>query len=197
MNFRFILSILLILILQEARAQTLSNVEVDPGLIPLPARRTQILSSLESITGISFSYAANQFDNIVISELPENKTQLDQLLQLIFFDYQVQITTTSPGKWVLQIREIYISISGYVMDAQSGEVLPGVLIYQPSTGNYTSSDVKGFYYMECRPGPLELEVRILGYEIMHYRDETYKSIIRNFKLAVVANNLPPVIIQEK
>ena len=30
------------------------------------------------------------------------------------------------------------------MDAQTGEVLPGVLIYQPATGNYTSTDVKGF-----------------------------------------------------
>lgn len=197
MSFRFILSILLILIIQDLGAQIPSKVEVDPKLIPLPARRTQILSSLESITGISFSYAANQFDNIVINELPENETQLDQLLQRIFYDYQVQISITTPGKWVLQIKEIYISISGYVMDAQTGEVLPGVLIYQPSTGNYTSTDVKGFYYMESRPGPLELEVRILGYEIMHYQDETYKSIIRNFKLAVVANNLPPVIIQEK
>ncbi len=197
MNLRLFVSILITLFVAAVHAQNTAGIEIDSRKIPLPARRSQILESIQNITGVSFSYAANQFDNIVMAELPEGEMQLETLLQKIFFDYHLQVAVTSPGKWVLQIKEARISISGYVMDAQTGEVLPGVLIYQPATGNYTSTDVKGFYYMECRPGPLELEVRILGYEIMRYTDEVYKSIIRSFRLAVVTTNLPPVIIQEK
>jgi len=182
---------------QAVRAQTIPAIPIDPADIPLPARRTQVLTSLEQLSGISLSYAANQFDNIVITELPSEPSDLYSILGKVFFDYQVQVSVTSQEKWVLQIKEARISISGYTLDATTGEVLPGVLIYQPTTGNYTTSDVKGFYYIECRPGQLEFEIRMLGYEIMRHREEPYKSIIRSFRLSIVPNTLPAVVIQEK
>lgn len=197
MTIRIILVFGLFCLSQVAWAQTLPNISINPADIPLPAKRTQILTSLERISGISLSYAANQFDNVVITDLPAGTSDLYSILEKVFFDYQIQVAATSPEKWVLQIKEARISVSGYTLDAGTGEILPGVLIYQPTTGNYTTSDVKGFYYIECRPGTLELEVRMLGYEIMRHREETYKSIIRSFRLAIVPNTLPAVVIQEK
>ena len=152
MTLRLILVLSLFYCSHSVWAQTLPVIPVDPSEIPLPARRTQVLTSLEQLSGISISYAANQFDNIVITDLSQSLPDLYSIIGRLFYDYQIHIAITSPDKWVLQIKEARISISGYTLDASTGEILPGVLIYQPSTGNYTTSDVKGFYYIECRPG---------------------------------------------
>ncbi|HMT00023.1 MAG TPA: hypothetical protein PKA12_14815, partial [Saprospiraceae bacterium] len=144
MTLRLILVLSFFYCSQAVWAQTIPAIPIDPADIPLPARRTQVLTSLEQLSGISLSYAANQFDNIVITELPSESSDLYSILGKVFFDYQVHVSVTSQEKWVLQIKEARISISGYTLDATTGEVLPGVLIYQPTTGNYTTSDVKGF-----------------------------------------------------
>ena len=84
MNLRLFVSILITLFVAAVHAQNTAGIEIDSRKIPLPARRSQILESIQNITGVSFSYAANQFDNIVMAELPEGEMQLETLLQKYF-----------------------------------------------------------------------------------------------------------------
>ena len=91
MTLRLILVLIFFYCSQAVWAQTLPAIPIDPADIPLPSRRTQVLTSLEQLSGISLSYAANHFDNIVITELPLCPSGLYSILEKVFFYYQLQV----------------------------------------------------------------------------------------------------------
>ncbi|MBK8700589.1 MAG: TonB-dependent receptor plug domain-containing protein [Saprospiraceae bacterium] len=170
---------------------------IKTSVIDLPQRRTAIIKQIEQFAGIIVSYSSTQFEDEVIETLPADEVDLQSLLTHIFQGYNVELTPLGENKFVLNVRELRISISGYIMDDNSGEVLPGVIVYQPNTGKFTTTDTKGFYFMECKPGKIYLEIQILGYEPIRYEAFQQKSFIRNHRLSIVPNTLPPVIIYEK
>ena len=133
-------------------AQNTAGIEIDSRKIPLPARRSQIPGIHSEHYRRHFPYTANQFDNIVMAELPEGEMQLETLLQNIL-DYHLQVAVAGRKCRSNQRgQDQYIRLH---VDADRWSIAR-VLIYQPATGNYTSTDVKVFT-MECRQGPLELK----------------------------------------
>jgi hypothetical protein len=74
---------------------------------------------------------------------------------IITFVFLISINTNAQNSFVL---------SGFVKDATSGEVLPGVSIFEESTNNGTTTDGNGFYSIKLNKGEHYLTISFLGYE---------------------------------
>jgi len=56
------------------------------------------------------------------------------------------------------------TLSGTVVDASSGETLPGASVQVPSTGSGTAADAQGQFTLRLEPGNYEVRVSFVGYQ---------------------------------
>ena len=181
---RLLLSIWLLLAFDiYLLAQSLPEILISPNEIELPQKRSGIIATIENLKQITISYSGSQFADETIKVLPEQAKDLKSFLEFIFSDYHISLTAITDFKYVLTMKEAKINISGFVLDSLTGEVLPGAIIHQPSTGNFTSTDEKGFFYFECKPGFLQLQVHILGYSVFDFEEKKDKIIFLQFHAA--------------
>jgi hypothetical protein len=69
-----------------------------------------------------------------------------------------------------------ITISGYVKDAQNGEMLVGATIVVKGTGKGTITNVYGFFSLELLPGENTLQFGFLGYQPAELTFETGRQV---------------------
>jgi len=87
-----------------------------------------------------------------------------------------------------------LTISGYVKDAESGEVLPGTAISVKSTTTGTLANQYGFYSLSLRPAKYLLEIRYLGYKVIEKTVELDKDITLNVDLVPESKQIEEVVI---
>jgi len=137
---------------------------------------SEILSEISQQTGLHFSYnpqsiPVNQKINISF----ENKTArfvLDEILpplNIRYFETENQIilkinkTLPDEGK-SNQEKTTYYTISGYVRDSLSGEVMIGANIYDKISGKGTSTNGYGFFSITLAQGKYQMYFSLLGYQ---------------------------------
>lgn len=76
----------------------------------------------------------------------------------------------------------YFTISGYVKDKNTGEVLIGVSIYDKSTYKGTVSNAYGFYSLSLPSGKYTLTASFVGYESVSFEIDLVKNISNDFFL---------------
>ena len=78
------------------------------------------------------------------------------------------------------------TISGFVLDTETGENLIGVSIYNPASGQGTATNAYGFYSLTLPQDSVTLVVSYVGYERLSYN--TYLSSNREQNFNLVASN---------
>jgi hypothetical protein len=157
------------------------NILIYPGEITPNQNRTAILAEVCLLKKIIISYSSSQFENSIVQVLPQVPLDLNLFFAEVFDDYVVTINKISEDKYTLSTKESSLSISGYI-SSTIGEVLPGATIINKTTGYVVSSDEKGFYFLESKPGKIDIEIRYVGHSSVQFHDVRKKSFIQNFSL---------------
>lgn len=125
----------------------------------------EVLSELSEKYNIAFSYGN---DLVPLQQKVSIKAQ-DQSLRQVLDGLLKNTGTryTAIGSQVIlqparRTKEEWVIISGHVTDASSGENLAGATVSNGAAG--TASNVYGFYSLRVPAGPVQLQVRYLGYE---------------------------------
>ena len=144
-----------------------------------------ILEQLEKQTNYSFVY--NETVNL------NHKKRIsiqDQLLPAVL----EHIFSQTPISWKINKNHIIltlkkaepvtqkVTISGYITDSESSEVLIGANIYDQLSALGTTTNEFGFYSLTLPPGEVDLRYSYLGYETENLKVEIYESKKTNIRL---------------
>jgi hypothetical protein len=81
-----------------------------------------------------------------------------------------------------QAQQTRYTINGFIRDSQSGENLIGVSIYNPKTGQGTSTNNYGFYSITQPQDSVTLIISYVGYERLTFKVNLNRNIEQNFSL---------------
>ncbi|MFD2514457.1 TonB-dependent receptor plug domain-containing protein [Pontibacter locisalis] len=128
-----------------------------------------VLTELSERYNIPFSYGNDLVPlqrkiNITAENQPLRQV-LDKILQGTRTHYSIigSQVILHPARNTTNKNE-RLTISGHVIDATSGESLAGATITNGTLGSV--SNTFGFYSLAVPPGPMQLQVRYLGYEVL-------------------------------
>lgn len=94
-----------------------------------------------------------------------------------------------------QLRSI--SISGYVIDQETGEHLPGAVIFDKNQNVASVSNNFGFYSISLKRDSIDLQVSFIGYQTFHYTEYTNNDLYLDVKLERQTRKLDEVVISSQ
>ncbi|WP_431216681.1 carboxypeptidase-like regulatory domain-containing protein [Puia sp. P3] len=160
---------LLTMLARPSYAQEKSDSLVTVSLKDRPFQ--EALSIIESRIHYKFAYSTELASGQKNISVKVSRMTLPDFLHVIFDG--TTITWQMIGdQIVLQgpLPLAKITLSGYVKDARTGELLIGASIYLPSAGTGVLSNSYGFYSITAQPADtLELEISYVGYKSMSRR----------------------------
>ena len=89
------------------------------------------------------------------------------------------------------------TLSGYVYDAQNGETLIGVTLYDKKSGQGATTNPYGFFSLSLPQDTLSLRVSYIGYETIFRTIHHYKSDRIDFNLSPKAETLKEVVVTDE
>ncbi|GGH28027.1 TonB-dependent receptor [Sphingobacterium alkalisoli] len=95
------------------------------------------------------------------------------------------------------IAQEKITISGYVKDAASGEVLIGAVVQIKGTQSVTSTNNYGYYALQVAEPSVELFVSFVGYQVLEQSVNVTENKRYNFELVSLENQLEEVVVSMK
>lgn len=100
--------------------------------------------------------------------------------------------------WVCSFGQATVTLSGFIKEAGSGELLPGVSVFIPGTTHGTVSNTYGFYSLTIPASPDSLEVVFssVGYETYYYHWRVAADLSLNLSLKS-ATDLEEVVVSAR
>ncbi len=163
-------------------AGQVSTVPITIQVDSVPLRN--VLNLIEDQTKLSFSYSSRLIDDSDIVTLHVNRETLDNVLERLFGEQKIRFevverqivlkkarrlrvgvgaTVSSPG---LEEAQVQFTISGYVKDSRTGEVLIGATISIPGGLEGTITNNYGFYSLTLKKEVKQLFCSYVGYRLM-------------------------------
>lgn len=99
-----------------------------------------------------------------------------------------------PDTNVLQEK---FTVSGYVRDAETGEVLVGVTVIESSLGVGAATDQEGFYSLTLPAGIRELQLSYIGYVSLSHKLNVARDLKHDFVMESSETMLDGIIIEGK
>jgi len=142
----------------------------------------EVLDRIEAQTGLSFSYSTRLIDEQEIVSLNVTEVSLEEALAELFRERRVEFELVEQQIVLRRARRarenvlpdaamdgsdtavLKHTVSGYVRDAASGEVLIGATVSIPGGNTGTISNPYGFYSMTFRREVAELRCSYVGYQ---------------------------------
>ena len=157
----------------------------------------QVLAALTEKHNIAFSYSNSLVPLQQKVSIQADKKPLRQVLDEVLngsgtryslIGSQVILQPAPPIQ-----KNKRVTISGYVIDAASGEALPGAVVTEGVTGS--STNTYGFYSLQVPYGQTQLHARYLGYAPLQIQfAPVHQDTVITLKLQALANNLNEVAI---
>lgn len=165
-----------------AQSVSLSGIYVDIDVTDKPFR--EVLSSVESQIPLKFAYSTD-----LIQEQKNVSITAKHMLLGDFLTTLLQGTSLTyriiGNQIVLQhlLAPPRITLSGYVKDSLSGELLIGATFYLPESNTGTLSNNYGFYSVSIEPADsVEVEVSYVGYKPKTKRISAHEKKVLSFNL---------------
>ncbi|WP_062052907.1 TonB-dependent receptor [Aquimarina longa] len=148
--------------------------------------------------GVKLTYSSNDFDFNRKIILSKNNYNLKELLEVVIANRDIRIIELK-GKIVLTSQPINssdkITISGFIKENSTKEVLIGATVYVKGTNKGTVANSYGFYSLSLPRNKYILEISYVGFEKQKIEiDLTKTNLTQNFYL-IEENKLDPVIIK--
>ena len=155
-----------LLFAEPVSAQNIYTVEIH--LVVKDNTLKQIFTIIEGSTGFSFTYSSRKIKLDQQIDVRDDHKNLGALLDyiaretgLVFRQMNENILVKENEKGPSALNG---TVRGRIIDAGTGEVLPGATITMKGTTQGTTSDINGEYLLRVQPGEVELEVSYLGYK---------------------------------
>jgi TonB-dependent receptor len=163
----------------------------------------QIFSIIEAKTDFTFSYSSKKIDlnkSVIINNEYKN---LGKLLEFVSAQSAIVIKQMDNILMVRAADEPTMRkaaatgiLRGRIIDAQLNDVLPGASIIQKGTGNGTTSDVNGIFFLRVPAGDVSIEVSYIGFQkfeqVVNVPDNGVLEV--EFKLTSDVTQLKDVIV---
>jgi len=163
-------------------------------LVSLHVRNMNLHDALQKLTkqlNVGLSYSADFEEAGFVTKSVQNRELyevLDELLENTNFEYTVSenrdalVIRQKSDKEDLVLRE---TVRGRVVDAQTGEPLPGVNILIAGTSSGTSTDSEGFFELTVDDLQASLIVSFIGYESQTVDIAGREEVNINLNLSVI------------
>ncbi|MCB8998519.1 MAG: TonB-dependent receptor [Bacteroidales bacterium] len=154
---------------QDAKLQKKINISLKEVSLP------EALQELSLKTGASFSYNPDRIDSLKLITISAHDMSLQEILNRILPEMDLEYLVVE-GKIVLkksrnksgQTQEVsekrLFTLSGFMKDQSSGEVLIGGSVSLPGMPTGCTSNEYGFYSMQLPEGEYEILYSYLGYQ---------------------------------
>ena len=172
-----------------------SSCQID-GSLPIP----QILKNIEKKCGITINYCPGHIRNTKLSETTFQNLTSRNWLNLICQSENLKMIVSGSQVYLIKAaksnsaNEYLISISGFIKDAENGEVLPGSSI----TGNNTSfgqfADNSGYFNLKIPNDIQSVTFSYVGYHPLIIQKKDFKNGISGNIYLRRASNLKEIII---
>lgn len=155
--FYLLLSIMLLARLLPAQPGLQQSLSLQLDNVPI----SDALLEISSLSGVDILFSSHFFSSDQRVSISVNSASLDQVLEQCLANTGIGFQLKDG--WITLYRQEY-TISGYVVDAKTGERLVGANIMLPgaNTGTYTNS--YGFFSLTLPRGEYEMLVSYLGYQ---------------------------------
>ena len=182
----------------SARAQDMvpSKIQLSLDFMDMPLNK--VLSIIEHQTSFKFAYNSELVAKQKNVTLKVQNTSLSKLLLLLFKNSNISYSITD-NQIILQEMSLppKITISGYIKERKSGELLPSAIIYLPESKAGASTNGYGFYSITTNQSDsLELMISYVGYKRVSVNVNARKSFGMNFNLAEDEILLDPVLVRK-
>jgi len=157
-----------LLIAKDGNAQNMYDVSVK-----ITAQNNtvgELFSQIEEKTKFSFTYSPTEVNLNQRVTLTEKENSLGKILDKITKDASLRfrqhnsiIAVKSLTKTAARAEEAVGTVTGKVIDAQSGEGLPGANIRITGTNAGTVTDLNGDFSLRAPEGEIELEISYIGF----------------------------------
>ncbi|MFZ1705978.1 MAG: TonB-dependent receptor, partial [Saprospiraceae bacterium] len=156
---------------------------------------------LESEKNITISYSSSSINDQNEVYIKEGVYSIEDFLYILLDDFNITLTFNPPDKILilpgkLNKKEINYTLTGYVKDALSNEILMGAVIVCGTCSQYTISNAAGFYSMDIPSGQQLIEVHYLGYKILQKSVDVFNQTQLNLYLQF-QNELPELTISRE
>lgn len=168
----------------------------------------KVLGEINSKTGISFSYSESKIPiktkvSIKAKQKPVNKV-LDELLIPLNIEYIItenqvvlKAAKTIPAPEKPHPAQKRYTISGYLYDKGSGEVLIGANVYELQIKQGTTTNAYGFFSLSLPQGEYTLTSSMIGYQPQQFHVKLDKNISYKAELEIQALEIPEIeIVQD-
>ena len=158
----------------------------------------QLLKEISQQSGLDFSYNSRLIDEHAYLEFSVSDKRLKECLDILAEKLGVRYVLVEDQiilKPLKQKQRNYITLSGFVSDASTGEVLIGakVLLASESRGVYTNEF--GYYVLTLAPGQHQISYSYLGYEKKVLSLDLLQGTKQNILLKQSAFQLSEIVIK--
>lgn len=170
MRLKFLL-VFLITSFWQIQAQNILEKRVDLELTDLYPE--QALLELSSQSGVEMSFSKSFFKGQDKLNLKLNNVSLEEAIQAILGDAKVQFKVLN-GRIVF-FRAKKISLSGYVVDRESGESLISATVFDTIQKVGVITNEYGYFSLQLDQGPAQLVASFVGYEAVYFKPSSSSS----------------------
>ena len=161
-----------------------------------------VLDMIKSQTDLDFSYNPNSIDPSTIVSLSAKETPVEKVISSLCkklrANYSIIDNTVIlvPKKESETQEEEKLTISGFISDKESGEVLIGATVSLKGTNRGVITNEFGYYSLPLKAGYYSLVYSYIGYEQLGLIETLTKSIKKDVELELGAIDLPDVIVDQ-
>jgi hypothetical protein len=161
-----------------------------------PDSLIRVLLKLQQKTGTNFSFDPDLLRKYQVKEINADRTPLRSILQNIVSGTRLNFAMVGNDIVITAIKPEKRTIHGHVADRSNGEVLIGATVYIPELKAGVLTNQYGFYALNIPEGDYEISVSNLGYQTKKIPVKLREDYQLEVELAVEANNLSEVKIQQ-
>jgi len=195
---RHVIQCLLIICLGMASAFAQPDLSKKMSMNVIGGRLEYVLQEISKTADVELSYSSKKIDlsqNVSIQKTNASLAEiLNELVRQANLDYMIveDHLVIKPGKRKKQIQPegpFHYTLSGYIREAESDEVLIGATVYVADLGKGTISNEFGFYSLTLPAGKHTIRFSYLGYQSIDREITLDKDMELNMQLTEEEINL--------
>jgi hypothetical protein len=169
----------------------------------IDGRLEYVLQEIRKIADVELSYSSKKIDlsqHVSIQKTNASLAEiLNELVRQAKLDYMIveDHIVIKPGKRKKQIQPegpFHYTLSGYIRDSESKEVLLGATVYVPDLEKGTISNEFGYYSLTLPSGSYSIRFSYIGYRTIRWQTDLLADQVIDMKLGQELSKLEEVRI---